>query len=325
MNKQSETIHYHDVATHKELIDVSIVIPVYNGALTIKDVVAQTIAVMSLTKLRFEIVLVNDGGRDNSWEVIQGLQSEHSESLIAIDLMRNFGQHNAVMCGFRESSGRLVVTMDDDLQHPPSEIPKLVAEIESKQLDLVYGIYKDRKHNFYRSFSSELIQKFYRLVFKLPNGVSAFRIVHRSLIECVVDYKLNYTYLDGLFAWNTTRIGEIEVEHAERTTGKSGYSLSTLLSLAFNLFTNFSLLPLQIVSVLGFVVAALGLSGGIYYAYLGLIDGIEVPGFASLIIAIMTIGGLQMLSLGVIGEYLGRLHINANRKPQYVARTISKE
>lgn len=236
--------------------------------------------------------------------------------------MRNFGQHNALMCAFRHARGDFVVTMDDDLQNPPEEILKLIGAIRDSNLDLVYGTYAEKKHEAWRNIGSRLANAFYRVVFKSNHTVTAFRIIRRELLESIFPYDLNFTYIDGLLAWNTQRIGEVRVEHHARASGRSGYSWGKLLALALNLFTNFSLLPLQIVSALGFTVACGGFLGAIYYLLRYLFIGIPVPGYASTIVAVLSLGGAQLLSLGIIGEYLGRLHLNVNRKPQYVERCV---
>src|SRR5262249_11998026 len=158
--------------------------------------------------------------------------------------------------GFRHTKGKWIVTMDDDLQHPPEEIPKLLAAMAAGELDLVYGSYDAKKHNPWRNVSSGLVNLFYRLVFHNPVTITSFRIIRRQLLESILSYSLNFTFVDGLLAWNTQRIGQVTVEHLPRAKGRSGYSLTKLLVLAFNLFTNFSLLPLQTVSVLGFLTAA---------------------------------------------------------------------
>jgi len=305
-----------------ESIDLSVVIPVYRSAKTLRTLVERLLAVLNETGSRFEIVFVEDGSPDESWDVLTDLQKAYPERLVTIQLMRNFGQHNALMCGFRHARGQLVVTMDDDLQHPPEEIPKLVQAIQADKLDLVYGCYDSKKHHSWRNLGSALINVFYRLVFKSSIIPTSFRIVRRELLECVFPYSLNFTYVDGLLAWNTQRIGRTAVEHRSRSEGKSTYSLGKLTVLALNLFTNFSLLPLQLVTVCGFLSAAGGLLVAFYYLiqYLLLSDG--VPGYASTIIAILVLGGVQLLALGIMGEYLGRLHMNINRKPQYTVRHI---
>jgi undecaprenyl-phosphate 4-deoxy-4-formamido-L-arabinose transferase len=273
-------------------------------------------------ELRHEIVFVDDGSRDESWKILAELQGLYPTRIIAIQLMRNYGQHNAIMCGFRRSRGKVIITMDDDLQNPPEEIPKLLDELNSRGLDLVYGCYEDKKHHAWRNVGSALIGTFYRIVFRSAVNISSFRAIRRELLESIFLYSLNFTFIDGLLAWNTQRVGEVTVEHHPRSEGRSGYSLGKLLVLALNLFTNFSLLPLQLVSICGFVAAGGGLVVALYYFVEYLRSNITVPGYASIIIAVLLLGGIQLLALGIIGEYLGRLHLNVNRKPQYVERQV---
>jgi len=303
-------------------VDLSVVIPVYQSAATLPELTRRLLGVLDSLGLAYEIVYVNDGSPDDSWRLLCELQREHSDRLVAIELMRNFGQHNALMCGFRRSRGQLIVTMDDDLQNPPEEIPKLMDAITTGGMDLVYGRYAGKKHESWRNLGSFLVMAFYRLVFRSHRTPTSFRIVRRELLESIFSYNLNFTFIDGLLAWNTQRIGEVLVDHHPRGTGRSGYSVAKLLALAFNLFTNFSLLPLQLVSGLGILAACGGFACAIFFLLRYLLSGITVPGYASIIIAVLVLGGVQLLSLGIIGEYLGRLHLNVNRKPQYVERKV---
>lgn len=303
-------------------IDLSVVIPVYRSAKTLPELTARLLAVLDGTDLCYELVFVDDCSPDDAWEVLQRLRAEHPDRIVAIQLMRNYGQHNALMCGFRHAEGQFIVTMDDDLQNPPEEIIKLLDAIRSRSLDLVYGSYGDKKHAALRNLSSRIVNTFYRAVFKTNVTVTSFRIMRRELLESILYYSLNFTFIDGLLAWSTNRIGEVLVEHRSRAQGRSGYSLSKLLVLAFNLFTNFSLLPLQFVTTCGLLSAVGGLGLAVFYLIQYLLSNITVPGYASIIIAVLVLGGAQLLSLGIIGEYLGRLHLNVNRKPQYVVRHV---
>lgn len=306
-------------------LDLSIVVPVYNSASTLPQLLARLTAVLAPITSNYEIILVDDGSRDNSWTVMQSLRDQYFDQLVAVQLMRNYGQHNTLMCGLGLARGEYVVTMDDDLQNPPEEIPKLLAHIKQLGLDLVYGCPNTRSHAAWRNLGSSIVWHFYRTVFRNPVTPTPFRIMHHQLAKSVMFYDLNFTYLDGLLAWCTSRIGSVEVEHHARAEGRSGYSLGKLVALALNLYTNFSLIPLQVVSGLGLVTAASGFLVGIYYLVQYLAASIEVPGFASTIIAILVLGGAQLLALGVIGEYLGRLHLNVNRKPQYVIRNLDRK
>jgi undecaprenyl-phosphate 4-deoxy-4-formamido-L-arabinose transferase len=310
-----------DASAHSE-IDISVVVPVYRSSATLAALVARLRDVLGKTGRRYEIVLIDDGSPDDSWRVLQTLQSEHPGEVTAVQLMRNFGQHNALMCGFRHSSGKYVVTMDDDLQNPPEEIPKLLAALDERQLDVVYGRYRSKKHAVGRNVGSRVVNAFFRTVFRIPVTVSSFRALRREVIDSILSYTLNFTYVDGLLAWNTQRFGEVEVDHQPRGDGRSGYTLAKLVALALNLFTNFSVLPLQVASATGFLAAAAGFAIGAYYLVEYLLSNIAVPGYASTIVAVLVLGGLQLLSLGMIGEYVGRLHLNMNRKPQYTVRQI---
>ncbi len=303
-------------------IDLSVVIPVYRSATVLPALVRRLMPVLEATGLRYEVVFVEDGSPDDSWRVLSQLQAEHADRIAAIQLMRNFGQHNALMCGFRHARGDLIVTMDDDLQNPPEEIPKLLAAIRAGGFDLVYGAYGDKKHSGWRNVGSSVVNAFYRLTFRNDVTITSFRIIRRPLLDCIFSYDLNFTFIDGLLAWNTQRIGSVPVEHQPRGAGRSGYNVVKLMSLALNLFTNFSLMPLQLISFLGLAAAFGGLLAAAVYLVLFLLHRITVPGYASTIIATLVLGGVQLLALGIMGEYLGRLHINVNRKPQYVVREV---
>lgn len=301
-------------------LGVSIVIPVYNSARTLQQLHARLTAVLSELGRTYEIILIDDGSRDDSWEGLEALRAIDPVHVVAVQLMRNYGQHNALMCGLNMARGAYVVTMDDDLQNPPEEIPKMLTHIDQRKLDLVYGCQSDRKHAGWRNLGSSIVWHFYRTVFRNPVTPTPFRVMCHQLAKSVMFYDLNFTYLDGLLAWCTSRIGAVDVEHHARVEGKSNYSVSKLLVLALNLYTNFSLLPLQIVSGIGLFTACSGFALGAFYLFQYLVSNILVPGFASTIIAVLILGGVQLVALGVIGEYLGRLHLNVNRKPQYVVR-----
>ena len=305
-----------------DCVDVSVVIPVYNSADMLPTLYGRLQAVLKVTRKSFEVVFVDDGSHDASWPMLRQIQTSDPGHVVAIQLMCNYGQHNALMCGFRHARGDYIVTMDDDLQHPPEELPKLLAAIDDSDLDLVYGAYDRKKHMGSRNIASWVVNRFYRFVFQTPVTVTAFRAVRRELLETILSYSLNFTFVDGLLAWNTRRIGQVIVAHHPRAKGRSGYRFRKLATLALNLFTNFSLLPLQFVSVCGLTAAITGFVLGLYYFYLHITSSITVPGYASTIVSILALGGLQLLGLGILGEYVGRLHLNVNRKPQYNVRQI---
>lgn len=304
-------------------IELSIVIPVYQSGPLLQSLFDRLTAVLDGLNKTYEIIFIDDGSRDNSWSILEGLQKAHPDKVVAIQLMRNFGQHNATMCGFRRSTGKYVVTMDDDLQHPPEEIPKLIDEIEKTGQDLVYGKYdQSKKHSALQNLGTRLLHASHHRVFKTDVNPTSFRIIRRQLLECIFPYSLNYTAIDGLLAWNTQSIGQIEVEHHERPEGRSGYSLGLQFVTALTLITNFSLWPLRFFSLLGAIAAISGFLLGSYYFFQALIANLVVPGYASTIVSIFVLGGLQLLALGMIGEYLGRVHMNISSKPQYFERQV---
>lgn len=305
----------------ESILDVSVVIPVYGSEGSIEPLVRRLAETLRAMKLQFEVICVNDDSPDGVWSRIVALQAEIPE-LLGIHLMRNFGQHNATMCGFAHARGKVVVTMDDDLQHDPAELPKLLTRLNENGLDVVYGAYEVKRHSRFRNIGSGLVNQVFRRVFQIPFNFSSYRAIRRPVIQSIVNYNLNFTFIDGLLAWTTRRIGSVQITHHDRTMGRSGYNIRKLLSLALNLITNFSIAPLQIASLLGFLSAIGGFATGLAFLTAYIFGGIEVPGFASTITAILVLGGVQLLALGTIGEYVGRLHLNFNKKPQFVVREI---
>lgn len=302
--------------------DLSVVIPVYRGAATLPALVERLVPVLEGLGSSWELVLVDDGSPDDSWKRMLELHRRHPDRVVAVRLMRNFGQHNALMCGLRRARGETVVTMDDDLQHPPEELPKLLAALRERELDLVYGAFEERRHRAWRNLGSSVMTTVFRWLFGVDFGFTSFRAMRRELVRSVFTYDLNFTFLDGLLAWNTDRIGAVPVRHDTRARGETGYSTAKLLLLSLNMLTNFSLAPLQLVAWLGVLAAGIGLALGSVFLVAALAGQVLVPGYASLIVAVLMLGGIQMLALGIIGEYLGRVHLNINRKPQFVEREV---
>ena len=304
---------------------LSIVIPVFNSEATIATLLERLTGALDAVGESYEIILVDDGSADRSWEALKAQRARYDRRIVLVQLMRNFGQHNAVMCGFRHAKGEFVVTMDDDLQNPPEEVRVLLDHIRGSGADVVYGAYatyREKKSGAFRHAGSAMIRFFYRFAFKINVETTSFRIIRNKTLQSILAYDLNYTYIDGLLAWSTRRIEQVRVQHSPRTQGRSGYSIGKLLVLAVNLFTNFSLLPLQMASALGVLAALGGLTVAVYYLVQYFLANIIIPGYASIVVAVLVLGGLQLLALGVVGEYLGRVHLNINRKPQYVEREV---
>lgn len=296
----------------------SIIIPVYRARQTIVPLLQSVSEQMGKLGEPYEIIMVEDDGGDGSWDILCS-QLPLYPQLKIMRLMRNFGQHNALMCGFAHSSGKMVITMDDDLQNPPAEILKLVDTIK-QGFDVVYGVPVRKQHHPLRNLGSLLVRFVYKKIFHSRANLTSFRIIRREILRGVLNYNKNFTFIDGLIAWHTTKIAEVEVRHDLREIGKSGYSIRKLFSLAMNMLTNFSILPLQVVSGAGLLFSFVGFFLAVSYLAKYLIWGIPVPGFTTIIIGITLFSGVQMLSLGMIGEYLGRIHLNINTKPQYFVR-----
>jgi len=304
-----------------EKTQISAVIPVYNSAQTLHELQERLEKVLQeLVGSRYELIFVNDGSSDSSWKILKEMASTN-ETITAINLTRNFGQHNALMCAFSHATGKYIVTIDDDLQNPPEEIPKLFKEINNGH-DVVYGIFDTKQHSKFRNLGSRFVQFIYRKTFNINTQVTSFRIIKREIIQRILSYDKSFTYIDGFISWFTINIANVRVEHHQRQEGISGYSLSKLLVLAFNMMTNFSIVPLQIASLTGLMFAFVGFGFGMFFLWKKLLFGIPVSGFTSIIVSITIFSGVQLVTMGILGEYIGRIHINVNKRPQYAIRDM---
>jgi undecaprenyl-phosphate 4-deoxy-4-formamido-L-arabinose transferase len=302
----------------KERSTYSVVVPVYNAEDTLEELVLRLIRTFEKIKEPYELIFIDDNSQDRSWDILRSLREKHPE-VSCYQLMRNYGQQNATMCGFRLAKGQFILTLDDDLQNPPEEIPSLITELE-KGYDAVFGVYEAKKHTRYRLWGSWLINKFYVLTFKTKGRVSAFRILRSDLAKKILEYDLNFTYINGLISWYSDRISRVNVKHQLRPQGRSGYTLGKLLALSVNMMTNFSLLPLQIASFAGLLFASAGFILGLFFGVRRLLFGTDVSGFTAIFVSISFFSGMILFFLGVIGEYIGRIHLNINRRPQYSIR-----
>jgi glycosyltransferase involved in cell wall biosynthesis len=308
-------------ADHPEF-GLSIVVPVYRGADTIGTLVHE------LAKLRpkdgMEVVLVNDGSPDNSAEVCRALVREGAMPITYIDHARNYGEHNAVMTGLRHVRGAYVITMDDDLQNPPEEVIRLYDHARNGEWDVVYTRYAEKKHAPWRNLGSRFANKVADWLLDKPKGLylSSFRCMSALVVESVTRYRGPYPYIDGLIMEVTQRIDSIEVAHLPRAAGRSNYTLRRLVRLWLNLATSFSLAPLRVAVLLGAVMAALGMAGAVATIVEALFSHNTPSGWASTMTAILLVGGVQSMILGVMGEYVGRTFLSANGKPQGTIRFV---
>jgi len=302
---------------------VSIIIPVYNSSKTISLLVDKIQEEIKIYK-ELEIVLVNDGSSlDNSSEVCEGIACTNP-TVKFINLSRNFGEHNAVLAGLNFCTGDCAVIMDDDFQNSPKDVYKLVDEIVNGN-DVVFSKYAEKKHHFLRNLGSKVNNLFASILLNKPRDLylSSFKAINRFVIDELVKYKGPYPYIDGLILRITQRFVSVTVEHDSRTNGKSGYTISKLISLWLNMFTNFSIIPLRLSVALGFIFSAIG----IVLAFVFFIEKIRNPdlpmGWTSLMISIFLLASLQLFAIGMVGEYLGRMFLSTGGKPQFVVRSLT--
>ena len=300
---------------------VSFVIPCYRSEKTLEGVVSEIKETMQkLQKYSFEIILVNDSSPDNTWQTIQKVCREN-DNVVGVNLSKNFGQHAALMAGMRETVGDYVVCLDDDGQTPANEVDKLLNALEEGN-DAVYAKYGNKKHSAFRNLGSRVNDLMARMMLGKPKElfVSSYFGVKRFVVEDMLRYQNSYPYVIGLVLRATKNIVNVDVTHREREEGRSGYTLKKLLGLWFNGFTAFSVTPLRIATVIGIFCAFVGFVYAVYVFIRRLIAPTYVLGFSSLMCVILFVGGMLMIMLGLVGEYIGRIYISLNNSPQYVVR-----
>jgi undecaprenyl-phosphate 4-deoxy-4-formamido-L-arabinose transferase len=297
---------------------ISVIVPVYNGELTLPELVRRLEPVLTVLATKYELVLVNDGSRDKSWAIIQRLAAENSR-VRGINLMRNYGQHNALLCGIRAARCETVVTLDDDLQHAPEDMPKLIAKLE-EGFDVVYGTPEREPHGLWRGVASKLTKFVLQHVMgaKLAENVSAYRALRTHLRVAFGRYQSPFVSLDVLLTWGTARFAAVTVQHHPRVAGKSNYTFYALIIHALTLMTGFSVWPLQVASAIGFGFTVFGILVFVYVVTRFFVEGRSVPGFPFLASLIAIFSGAQMFALGIIGEYLARMHFRMMERPTYV-------
>jgi undecaprenyl-phosphate 4-deoxy-4-formamido-L-arabinose transferase len=299
---------------------LTVVVPVYNSEGSLRPLVARLEPALRALAGEFELILVNDGSRDGSWRVVQELTRAHAW-IRGADLMRNYGQHNALLCGIRAARSPVVVTMDDDLQHPPEEIGKLLAELE-RGFDAVYGTPEQETHGLLRDLASQMtklaLQK--SMGAETARRVSAFRAFRTQLRDAFEGYRSQYVSIDVLLTWGTTRFSSVAVRHDPRRIGQSNYTWRKLLTHALNMATGFSVAPLQVASVVGFVFTLVGVAILACVLWTKLVHGSPVQGFTFLASMVAIFSGAQLFALGIIGEYLARMHFRMMDRPAYAVR-----
>ena len=302
------------------MISLTVVVPVYNAAESLAVLAERLETTLNGAGLDYEVLFVDDGSRDESWSKIQSLGARNPR-LKGVNLMRNYGQHNALLCGIRSAQGEVVVTMDDDLQHRPEDIPKLLEKL-SEGHDVVYGTPLGERHEFWRNLASVVTKLVLRksLGSDAAGRISAFRAFRTRLRDAFASYHGAFVNIDVLLSWGGTRFSFVPVEHERRAAGGSNYTFYMLVTHAFNMVTGYSVMPLQLASLAGFLFTLFGLGILAYVLVSYLVQGTTVPGFPFLASVIAIFSGAQLFALGIMGEYLARMNFRMMDRPAYTVR-----
>jgi glycosyltransferase involved in cell wall biosynthesis len=304
---------------------ISAVVPVFRSAMILPELHRRLSAVLASIGTSYEIVLVEDGGNDGTWSLIEGLAAEDAH-VRGLRMSRNYGQHNALLCGIRAANHEIIVTLDDDLQNPPEEIPKLARALASG-FDVVYGTPEQERHGFLRDQASRITKLALQSAMgaDTARNVSAFRMFRTRLRDAFGSYSGPYVSIDVLLTWGTTSFSHVRVLHDPRRLGESNYTLRKLITHAINMMTGFSTLPLQVASLIGFLFTLFGIAVLAYVLVNFVVNGAAVQGFAFLASIIAIFSGAQLFSLGIIGEYLARVHFRTMDRPTYLVRQTTDE
>jgi glycosyltransferase involved in cell wall biosynthesis len=299
---------------------LSAVVPAYNSQNSIGELVARLQPVLAAHADAYELVVVNDGSRDNTWSALEALAREH-DWIRPIDLMRNSGQHNALLCGIRYARFPVIVTLDDDLQNPPDQIPVMLAAL-TDGVDVVYGAPAAEVHGLLRNLASQVTKIVLQgaLGAETARMVGPFRVFRSAVRNAFSEYRGTFVNIDVLLTWGTTRVRGVRVRYDARSDGRSNYTFWGLLRHSLNMLTGFSILPLQLASFAGFCLTMLGMGLLVYVIARYFMQGVAVPGFAFLASITILFAGAQLATLGIIGEYLARMHFRLMERPSYTIR-----
>ena len=301
----------------KSLNSLSIVIPVYNSENCVQELLTQLEEVLVL--FDYEIILVDDKSIDKSWTILTH-NFKKKANISIIKLSKNFGQDSAIMCGLHNTQKDYIIIMDDDLQHDPKYIPKLYDEIKKTKKDVCFANFHTKNQTLIKNFGSWLNGRLANIVIKKPKNIylSPFKILSKDLVKKILTYDGPYPYVDGLIFRYTRQTTQINIKHNKRFSGTGNYSISKSISVWLRVLTNFSIIPLRIATSIGILSAFVGFTMGLYFIYLAIIGGITLKGWSSLIVSVLFIGGVQLIALGMIGEYVGRSFLYQNKEPQFI-------
>ncbi len=301
--------------------NLSIAIPIYNSQNTISKLVDKLIN--ELKDFKLEIILVNDCSQDKSEDICIEIQKKYSDIVKFYSLAKNVGEHNAVMAALNNATGEFTIIIDDDFQNPVTEVKKLAEFSFNNNYDVVYTYYDKKKHSFFRNLGSKFNDKIAGWLLKKPKKLylSSFKSISNFLRKEIIKYDLPYPYIDGLIIRTTSNIGKIKVEHSKRLEGKSQYTFVKLVGLWLNMVTNFSIKPLRFATILGFIFSIIGFLLAVAGILMKFFDPTVPIGYASLLVSVAILGGIQLVAIGMVGEYIGRTFLSISKAPQFVIKS----
>ncbi len=308
----------------KDLKYFSVVVPVFNSEESLTELFERLKKVFNNMNKTFEIIFVNDYSKDNSYNVLKEIY-EKNEDVIVIDLMKNYGQHNALMCGFNHCNGKFIITIDDDLQNPPEEIPKLYQKAINGY-DAVLGVYNTKQHHLYKNIGSYMIRKLNNKIFSTENKIkfSSFRILKKSIIDEIKLMRTPFPYISGMVLSITNSVANVEINHSQRKYGKSSYNFRKLLNLSFNLLINYSSIPLRFIGTLGLIVSAVSFLLGSIYILRKLVLGTPPAGWTTIVVLLSFYNSIILIIFFILGEYISRILKELSNSRQFTIREVLK-
>jgi glycosyltransferase involved in cell wall biosynthesis len=301
-------------------VEYSVVVPVYNSEASLAELFDRIEKVMLDMDRSFECIFVDDGSRDGSWKALRQIKEAHPDKVTAIRLSKNFGQHSASFCGFNYAKGDFIITIDDDLQCPPEEIPKMIRTMEENEAELVYGIYRKPKQSMYRTLGSKSFKSISHMLGGPKQG-SSYRLIARAVVEKILDQQQNFIFIDEVLNWHTDDVHYVQVEHHRRKYRKSNYSSLKIWKMVGNIMYYYSTAPLKLMVYGGMISSVVFFLISLYFIYRKIIHNVPL-GYTSLIVAILFSTSLILLSLGVIGEYLSRIYMVQSKKPLFSVKKV---
>lgn len=305
---------------HMTTPEISIVIPVFNSASTLEELCASI--EQNLFSTAYELIVVDDGSTDESWKKIEQIKQKMGAKIVGVRFSKNYGQHHALVCGFGFAKGELIITMDDDMQHPPSEIPKLIAKYRETLADVVYGQYANKQHGAFRNAGGNFARRTSKIAVGNYGIGSSFRLIKRSITDQLVQHKHQVNlFIDEILHWYTGSFDVVTVEHHPRKHGQSGYTFGKLMRIYFNTMVNYTAIPLKIMTWVGLASSLVTFSLGIRFIFRKFMYDVE-PGFTAQIVAILFSTSLLMSCMGIIGQYLYKMFQMQNKRPAYLIQQV---